>query len=204
MKMIACYLFFLISFVNVFAQDTSAVSGLKSSVFVELGSNFIQVNNNVGANIDFSANWLINHKMYVGAAYTQIASIEERTLLLQIEPNLPVLTETKVAFNQQSVGARFGYILFHDHKIISFSPDLTVGWANFKFPALDENLAQDFETKHYAAITPALKAVFNVSDYFRIGAALHYRGYIGLNEDYVQGGDLSGVGGGIFFRIGKF
>jgi hypothetical protein len=204
MKLYAYLLFALISSIHVFAQDTSSVSSLKSSVFVELGSNFIQVNDNAGSNIDFSANWLINEKIYVGAAYTQIASLEERTLLLQIEPDLNVLTETNVAFSQQSVGARFGYILFHDHKIISFSPDLTVGWANFKFPSLDDNFAQNYETKHYAAITPTLKAVFNVSDYFRIGAAIHYRGYIGLNEDYIQGGDLSGVGGGIFFRIGKF
>lgn len=204
MKTITWYLLFLMGFAKMFAQDTSAVSDLKSNVFVELGSNFIQVNNNAGVNVDFSINWLINKKMYLGVAYTQIASIEERTLLLQIEPDLPIFTETKVAFRQQSVGARFGYILFHDHKIISFSPDLSVGWANFKFPSLDQSLAQDYETKHFAAITPALKAVFNVADYFRIGAAIHYRGYIGLNEDYIQGGDLSGLGGGIFFRIGKF
>jgi hypothetical protein len=204
MKYFSCLLISLISLVNTFAQDTSAIFKFDNSVFVELGSNFIQVNENAGLNIDFSVNWLIKHKIYAGVAYTQIASQEERTILLPFSEDLPVLAEQNVVFNQQSVGARFGYIFFHDHKIVSFSPDLTLGWANFKFPNIEQAYKQEFETKHYAAVTPALKAVFNVSDYFRVGAAIHYRGYIGLNESYVQGSDLSGVGGGVFFRVGKF
>jgi len=180
-----------------FAQaDTTKLFYAKkfdSKAFVELGANFIQINQGAGSNIDFSVNWVVNNKYYLGAAYTQLASLEERVL------ENDNFTFDTLRFAQQTMGLRLGYILFYDHKIVSFSPDLTVSWANFKFP---DN--KEIKTNHYAGITPSLKAVFNVSDYFRVGAALHYRAFIGLNEEYVQAKDLSGIGGGIFFRIGKF
>ena len=204
MKWLKTIVFCFFSWLGLLAQDTTSFFNFDNSVFVELGSNFIQINNNAGLNIDFSVNWLIKQKMYLGLAYTQIASFEERTILVPNNEDIPELTENDIAFNQQSLGLRFGYIFFEDHKLISFSPDLTVGWANFKFPSLDNEQQKLYPTQHYAAITPALKVVFNVSDYFRIGAAVQYRGFIGLDESYVNGGDLSGIGGGIFLRIGKF
>lgn len=186
---------FCINFLQ--AQSDSAklfyAKKFDSKAFVELGSNFIQINDGAGTNIDFSLNWVVNNKYYVGAAYSQLASLEERFVAFESGES------DTLRFNQQTMGLRLGYILFHDHKIVSFSPDLTVGWANFKFPD-----TKDFPVHHYAFLTPALKAVFNVSNYFRVGAALHYRVNVGLDEPYIQTKDLSGVGGGIFMRIGKF
>lgn len=194
---IAMVLSMLFSAFSSFAQADSTklfyAKKFDSKAFVELGANFIQINQGVGSNIDFSVNWVVNNKYYIGAAYTQLASLEERVF------EKDNMTFDTLRFSQQTMGLRLGYILFHDHKIVSFSPDLTVSWANFKFP---DN--KNIETSHYAGITPALKAVFNVSNYLRVGAALQYRTFIGLNEPYVHVKDLSGVGGGIFLRVGKF
>jgi hypothetical protein len=187
---VGCY-----TFVNAQQDSTRLLYAQKfdSKGFVELGSNFMRIKGEAAMNVDFSLNWLVNHKYYVGAAYTQLASYHR---LLMMQDNLEWDT---VRYTQQTAGLRFGYIFFHDHKIISFSPDITTGWANFKFS--DSSYPT---VHHYAFVTPALKAVFNVSNYFRVGATVHYRVFAGLNESYVSSKDLSGAGGGIFLRIGAF
>lgn len=181
-----------------------------SDAFVELGSGIIQVNDNAGMNIDFSANWLVEHKYYLGAAYSQLANVEQ--FFSAKKPagpnglNYNQLTQVKY----QTAGVRVGYILFHDQKIVSFSPDLTIGWAGITLQT-DNN-----EDKlNGAYISPALKGVFNVSDYFRIGLAINYRSFIfkefdstdDVNNEYatqISTKRLNGVGGGVFLRIGKF
>jgi hypothetical protein len=194
-KIIAAILVVWVS--GAFAQaDTTRLfyaQKFDSKAFVELGSNFMRVNKEPAMNIDFSLNWVVNNKYYLGAVYSQLASFNTLPLMLE---NAEYDT---LRFMQQTAGLRFGYIFFHDHKIISFSPDFTTGWANFKFPDSDIS-----EVKHYAFFTPAVKAVFNVSNHFRVGAAIHYRVFAGINESYISSGNLSGMGGGVFLRIGAF
>ena len=178
-----------------------------SDAFVELGSRIRQVNSSAGMDIDFSVNWLVNHKYYLGAAYGQLASVAQFYSANKQSPtNLDEITQLKY----QSLGLRLGYILFEEQKVISFSPELTIGWAGIKITT-EEN-----EQKiNGGLISPALKGVFNVSDYFRIGVSINYNIFIFKDLDstddieslYVtkfSSKGVNGVGGGIFLRIGQF
>lgn len=180
-----------------------------SDAFVELGSRIRQVNDNAGMDIDFSANWLVEHKYYLGFAYSQLANVAEFQSVDRGTPNsIPVFFNTTIKY--QTAGIRFGYILFEDQKIISFSPDLTVGWAGIKL------ITQEEEQKlNGALIAPALKGVFNVSDFFRIGIAVNYNVFVFKELDTTSNTEslyitqfssksLNGLGGGVFLRIGQF
>ncbi|MEZ4979339.1 MAG: hypothetical protein R2772_08570 [Chitinophagales bacterium] len=176
-----------------------------SAAFVELASNIIQTNHSSGMNVDFSANWLVQHQYYLGASFAQLASFEKFSST-EIGNNRK--TETKLNF--QSFGLRFGYILFPDKKVFSLSPDLSLRWARIKVETKEEE-----HILHGANIVPALKGVFNVSSYFRIGLQLQYNVFVfkkldtsqnpeALYSTQLQAKDLSGIGGGIFLRIGRF
>ena len=181
-----------------------------SDAFVELGSRIRQVNSNAGMDIDFSVNWLVNHKYYMGGAYSQLANVEEfysaSKLSMSPVPIFAILTTIKY----QTAGIRFGYILFEDQKIISFSPDLTLGWAGIKLITETEE-----QKLNGAVISPALKGVFNVSDFFRIGVSVNYNVFVFKELDTTSNEEslyvtqfsskkLNGIGGGIFLRIGQF
>lgn len=177
----------------------------QSAAFVELASNIIQTNNGSGMNVDFSANWLVQHKYYLGASYGQLASLEKFNST-EIGNNRK--TDTKVNF--QSFGLRFGYILFPDKKLFSLSPDLSVRWTSIKLQT-----AEEAHKINGANIVPALKGVFNVSSYFRIGLQLQYNLFVfkkldtsqnpdALFSTQFQAKDLNGIGGGVFLRIGRF
>lgn len=184
---------------------------IESAAFVEFGSNIRQVNSSAGMDINLSVNWLVNHKYYIGAAYTQLASVEEVLSADSIGLSRPTpLYNINTAIKYQTLGVRFGYILFENQKIISFSPDLTIGWAGIKL-VTDE----DKQKINGALVSPALKGVFNVSDYFRIGVGVNYNAFIFKAYDSANDSsqtyktqltskNLGGLGGGIFLRVGRF
>jgi hypothetical protein len=197
----------------VFSQvDTTKLFYAKkfeSAAFVELGSRIIQSNHSAGMDIDFSANWLVKHKYYLGGAYSQLASVEQ-IISFQNGLSQPDLISYKTNIKYQTAGLRFGYILFPDKKVLSLSPDLTLAWMGLKLQTDKEEVK-----KQGALISPAVKAVFNVSNYFRIGLALNYNVFVFKKIDtkddanYVYSSqlsskDISGLGGGVFLRIGKF
>lgn len=187
-------------------QDTTKLfyaKKIQSNAFVELGSNIMQSYDKAGMDVKISINWLVQHKYYIGAAYNQLAS-KETFMSLKNAPTEITFDETKVKY--QTLGLRFGYIFFPDQKIISLSPDLTVGWAGVRL-----NTDTVTHKINGAYISPAVKGVFNVSKYFRIGLELNYNIFaikqFETDDKYFikfQGKDLNGIGGGIFFRIGSF
>lgn len=187
-------------------QDTTKLfyaKKIKSNAFVEFGSNIIQSYDKAGMDVKLSVNWLVQHKYYLGAAYNQLAS-KETFMSLKNAPNQTTFDQTKVKY--QTLGLRFGYIFFPNQKIISLSPDLTVGWAGVRL-----NTDTITNKINGAYISPAVKGIFNVSKYFRIGLELNYNIFaikqFETDDKYFikfQGKDLNGVGGGIFFRIGTF
>jgi hypothetical protein len=181
----------------------------ESDAFVELGSSIRQINNNAGMDIDFSVNWLVEHKYYLGFAYGQLANVEQfNSAEKSSRPPFPVNISTTIKY--QTAGLRFGYIFFPDQKIISFSPDLTLGWAGIKLFTEEEE-----QKLNGAMISPALKGIFNVSDFFRIGVSINYTAFIfeeldtSMNQEseYItqfSSKSLNGLGGGVFLRIGQF
>lgn len=200
MKTFLLLLFFFLTLFSTQANaqvDTTKLlyaKNLVSDGFVELGSNFIQFNGEGATNIDFSVNWLVGKKYYLGFVFQQLASYETGS---QYIDSLAIFQEGII--KQQNIGLRFGYVFFEDSKIASFSPDISGGWSGLRW----EGEAPK-EREHFGFISPALKGVFNVSDFFRIGAQLNYRAYIGLDSPSLTSKELNGLGGGIFLRIGSF
>ena len=193
--------------------DTSKLfyaKNFSSAAFVELGSNIIHVNDNAGMNIDFSANWLIVHKYYLGAAYSQLASVEQILSAEKPINSSPLVFNQETTIKYQTAGIRLGYILYEEQKVISISPDLTAGWSGINL------ITKEREQKiNGAYLSPAIKGVFNISDYFRLGLSVNYRVFVFKTHDstteieapYVtqfSSEALNGLGGGLFLRIGKF
>ena len=133
--------------------DTSKLfyaKNFSSAAFVELGSNIIQVNDNAGMNIDFSANWLVEHKYYLGAAYSQLASVEKIFSAEKPANSSLLLFNQETTIKYQTAGIRLGYILWEDQKAISISPDLTAGWAGVNL------IVKEYEQKiNGAYLSPA-------------------------------------------------
>ena len=211
-------IFLFISYLSSFSWamtqvDTSKLfyaKNFNSAAFVELGSNIIQVNDNAGMNIDFSANWLVEHKYYLGAAYSQLANVETIFSAEKLASSGPLVFNQETTIKYQTAGIRLGYILLEDQKVISISPDLTAGWTGINL------IIKDHEQKiNGAYLSPALKSVFNISDYLRVGLSVNYRVFVFKTHDSTtdrgapyasifSSKALTGWGGGLFLRIGKF
>lgn len=201
------------SFWSIQAQEDSTkllyAKKFDSDAFVELGGQIMQFNGNAAMNIDFSANWLVNHKYYIGASYTQLANVEQFFSAEKPLVGLPVFDQ-RTTIKYQSAGVRLGYMLFHDNKVISLSPDFTTSWVGIKLQTNKEEAQVNG-----LLVSPAVRAIFNISDFFRIGLGINYNLFVfealdTRNEvgfEYVtqlKPSSLSGVGGNVFFRIGKF
>lgn len=181
---------------------------IESTVFVELASNFIQINKSGGMDIDFSVNYLLKQQHAAGIFYNQLAS--EETISSIHKYIVAPVGEIQSRFTYQTIGAKYAYLLLPKHKIISVSPEIGVGYSFIKIFTVEE------KHKHQAInITPGVKTVFNVSDYFRLGVGLYYRQYFMKefntenNEDSdfnssLSANQLNGISGGVFLRIGKF
>ncbi len=135
LKKLNLLLIFSLSIICALSQnDTTKLfyaEKFESDAFVEFGSRITHVNHSSGMDIDLAVNWMVEHKYYLGAAYGQLASVEKIISKIKfLEPPSPEKVKTRI--NYQTLGLRFGYILFEDQKIISFSPDLTMGWVGLK------------------------------------------------------------------------
>jgi hypothetical protein len=161
-------------------------------------------------NIDFSANWLVEHKYYLGVAYSQLASVEKIFSAEKPANSSLLLFNQETTIKYQTAGIRLGYILWEDQKAISISPDLTAGWAGVNL------IVKEYEQKiNGAYLSPAIKGVLNISDYCRVGLSVNYRVFVFKTYDSTTDSEapyttmfsskaLTGLGGGLFLRIGKF
>lgn len=141
----------------------------------------------------FSANWLINHQIYLGAKYGMLTSRESAGKILQTPDSLTVYVQHRYAMLTS------GYILFHDKKI-SFNPELSAGWAQGEYTSPER---RNFKL-NFGIIQPAAYAVFNAAKNVRIGLGGGYRAVIGNKLGALRSNDLGGAYGTLFLRLGTF
>ncbi len=183
-----------------FAQDEDTTSKpffyskkFVSTAYVQTGVNVTHIVGSAAATTHFSLHWVINHKFVVGANYHILSSREEIKKLTYPDYNKDIYLTHHFA------GLSFGYILFHDKKF-SLQPELAAGWSNIKFTRNDTLITR----KHYAGIIPAVYGTWNATKIFRLGVGINYRLIVGEPFKDLSMKNLSGVGGMIFMRFGRF
>ena len=140
-----------------------------------------------------SLNWVLNHKYVVSAKYHLLTT--PVNIQSFVRPDYPAETYN---ITHHFAGLGFSYLLFPDKKF-SFQPELAAGWGVVKYDYITEKRRKDF-----AVIIPAVYGVWNAHKYFRMGVGLNYRATAGAKLSGLKDGDLSGVGGIVFFRVGTF
>ena len=144
-------------------------------------------------NLGFSLNWVINHKYVVTARYNVLTTPVD--IREKIAPGQVI---DPVNLVQHFAGLGFSYILFEQKKF-SFQPELTVGWGAIKYKEGTITSRKDF-----AVMVPAVYGVYNCTKNFRFGLGLNYRITAGGKLNGLKDGDLSGIGGLVFIRVGTF
>jgi len=181
-------------------EDTSTnqpffkANKFNSKCYVGLEASAVQIlKTKAGANFGVNLNWVINHKFVVSAIYDGLAT---PTQVQQIVT--PGDNSDTIRLVHRYVGLGFSYILF-DKKLFSFQPGLSAGWGHIQYGFNNITYHKDF-----AEIVPALNATYNCSKYFRIGLGLNYRIAAGATLNGIKSGDISGIGGIIFIKVGTF
>lgn len=164
-----------------------------STAYVQTGVAATHMVGSAAATSHFSLHWVINHKYVVGANYHILSSRENITKYTY--PDAP----EKIYLTHNFAGLSFGYILFHDKKF-SLQPELAAGWSNIKFTQFDTVTTR----RNLAGIIPAVYGIWNATHIFRIGVGLNYRLIVGEPFKELKTQNLSGVGGMVFLRFGKF
>ncbi len=164
-----------------------------STAYVQAGVAATHIAGSAAATSHFSLHWVINHKYVVGANYHLLSSRENITKLTYPD------SKEQLYLTHNFAGLSFGYILFHD-KNFSLQPELAAGWSNIKFTQFDTVTTK----KNLAGIIPAVYGIWNATHIFRIGVGLNYRLIVGEPFKELNTKNLSGVGGMIFLRFGRF
>jgi len=158
--------------------DGSAVQILK----IKAGGYF-------GANL----NWVINHKFVVSAVYEELGSPTQIQKIVT-----PQESNDTIRLVHRYVGLGFSYIVFYN-KLFSLQPGLSAGMGHIQYNYNNENYHQNF-----AEILPSVSATYNCTKYFRVGLGLNYRIAAAVNLNGLKSGDISGVGGVVFIKVGTF
>lgn len=150
--------------------------------------------NKVGFHLGFSLNWVVQHRFVVGAKYHTMSS--QNDIQRYVEPGM---SSTPIPLIHHFAGLGFGYIFFHD-KTFSLQPEISGGWAMARYAV---------DTAHrgrsdFGMIIPAVYGTYHASPYFHVGIGLSYNAAIGCHLGTLKSKDMSGMGGIIFIRVGKF
>jgi hypothetical protein len=138
-------------------------------------------------------NWVINHKFVVSAIYDEtVNQVQIQKIVSPADPTSPTY------LIHRYTGLGFSYILF-DNKLFSFQPGLSAGWGHIQYSYNNVNYHDNF-----AEVVPDVSATYNCTKYFRFGLGLNYRIAAGASLNGLKSGDISGVGGVVFIKVGTF
>jgi hypothetical protein len=199
---IFCLFFGTESFGQILPCDTCAPQGpffkakrFDSKAFVGIDANVTQIVKNVGFNLGFSLNWVVNCRFVTSAKYGTLTSTEN---IKRFVAENDTISTVNLRHNYAGLG--FGYIFF-DTKRFSLHPELMGGWANAKY---DDPITGKPVRKNFGVIIPSVYGIWNATKFFRIGVGINYRATIGGKLNGLKDGNLSGVGGIVFMRVGAF
>ena len=69
---------------------------------------------------------------------------------------------------------------------------------------VEDNSNNRLESDNLFVVEPSLDVDLNITNWFRLGMGVSYRLVTGLDSDIVSNSDLSGVGGLLILKFGKF
>jgi len=180
-------------------EDTSThqpffkAAKFSSRCYIGLDASVVQIlKTRAGGNFGVNLNWIINHKFVVSAIYDGLITQNQIQKIVT-----PDIADT-IHLGHRYVGLGFSYILF-DKKLFSLQPGLSAGWGRIQYGVNNQTYHKDF-----AEIVPAVTATYNCTKYFRIGLGLNYRIATGASLNGLKSSDISGVGGIIFIKVGRF
>ncbi len=163
-----------------------------SAGFFQADGSFYSILGKPAAFTEFNLNWLINHKIYVGAK-CQLLSTS-----LDISKYLYDDTTGKVTPTHIAALMNFGVIFFHEKKF-SLNPELSLGWGNLNF---DKN--HKSQKLNYGVGVFSLNGVWNAHKNVRIGLGVGGKAVMGQNFEGLKSYKLSGAFGHVFIRVGTF
>lgn len=165
-----------------------------SRCYVGLDGSAVQIlKTKAGGNFGGNLNWVINHKFVVSAIYEELGSPTQIQKIVTPDNHADTITLT-----HRYMGLGFSYIMF-DKKMFSFQPELNAGWGHIQYAYNNETYK-----KNFAEIVPAVSATYNCTKYFRVGLGLNYHIAAGANLNGLKDGDISGIGGVVFIKVGTF
>ena len=147
----------------------------------------------------FSARWVVNHKISVGAHfhYLTTPSSVGRYLTPPQPDSIPV------PVTHMSVQLSVGYV-FRPFRKFSIHPELMVGWSNCTFTDKTSFGTAGDKNFNYAMVNLAVNFMWNTTKYFRIGAVVGARGSFGENYVRLKSYRVGGLYAGIILRAGTF
>ncbi len=169
----------------------------ESDAFVEMTGQFTTFTGSFAAITRFGLTWVINHRWTLNGTYDILTTNNDVSQLLTTEPIPP--TDEKVFANYQSAGLKFGYI-FWDQSWFSLHPEWKFAWGQVKYE-YPEGIIRH---QNFYVGEPMVNAVFNVSDFFRVGASVGWRYALSVDLNGIETKDINGFGGGVFIRVGQF
>ena len=165
-----------------------------SKCYVGLDGSAVQVlKTKAGGYFGANLNWVINHKFVISAIYEELGSPTQIQKIVT-----PQESNDTIRLVHRYVGLGFSYIAF-DKKLFSLQPGLSAGWGYIQYSYNNESYHQNF-----AEIVPSVSATYNYTKYFRVGLGLNYRIAAAVNLNGLKSGDISGVGGVVFIKVGTF
>lgn len=186
--------------VNAFGQDTKKkpffqANKFESDAFVEISGQLTEFTGDPSAITRFGLTWTINHTWSLNATYDILTTQNNVADLITLQPE----PGESVIVDYQSFGLKFGYVFFHD-KPVSLHPEWKFAWGQTRY----EYPQGRIRNWNFYVGEPMVNAVFNLTDYFRLGVNVSWRYAFGVDLDGITDGDVNGFAGSVFFRLGQF
>ncbi len=181
----------------VLARDETLIDGkFESSGFGGPVLKLTQLNDELGLMVGGRGGWIINHTFVIGGGGYGLAN--------KIEAK-KTSSNTTLYLEMGYGGLEFEYINASS-KLIHFSIYTLIGGGGVGYSdrdshtAFDEKLDQD----SFFVLEPAVNAMLNVTQNFRMGIGVGYRFISGADSNGIGDSDLSWPSATLTFKFGKF
>ncbi len=179
-----------------FPQEETLLSGeITNGGFGGPVIKFTRVNSQFGVLVGGQGGWIINHKFVLGGGgYGLVNNVDANITINGLEQLI----------NFGYGGVELHYICNSD-SLLHFTVSTLIGAGAVSYrprDVLDWNW--DTSTNTFFVFEPTVRAMINVTTFFRIGAGLSYRLIGGAKMDNIRDSDLSGPSIELVLKFGKF
>ncbi len=157
----------------------------------------MSINSSFGTLIGARGAWIVNKSLAIGGA--------GYALINQVDIFDGIFEDSNEYKAEMAYGGLFVELIANSRKLLHVTLGTMIGAGVVAQNGRDTDYNVDWdEAEVFFVVEPEVSLMLNISRNFRVGLNISYRHVAGVDCDWTSDSDLSGMAGGLVFKIGRF